>query len=131
MNQSFAALASLRRLREQVKDLRARLGQGAPGESLARFDSKLLTLEGAAGGGPARPGTDAPTLTRLNADWNTLLDILQEADAAPTTQAAAAADELQAKQSEALAAWAELKTKELGAVNEMLRRANLPALAVE
>ena len=130
MNQSFAALTELRRLREQVKDLRAKVGTGAMSESLAQFDSKLLTLEGAGGGGPGRPASDAPTLTRLNADWGTLLDVLQEPDAAPTTQAVAAAAELQARHNKALAAWADLKTKDLGALNEQLRRAGLPALAL-
>jgi photosystem II stability/assembly factor-like uncharacterized protein len=129
MNQAFEALASLRKLREQVKDLRAKVGTGAMSEPLAQFDSKLLTLEGA-GGGPGRPGTDAPSLTRLNGDWNTLLDVLQEGDFAPTTQAVRTADELQTKHTKALAVWADLKSKDLSALNDQLRRAGLAPLTL-
>ncbi|MFL6210767.1 MAG: VPS10 domain-containing protein [Pyrinomonadaceae bacterium] len=129
MNQAFEALTSLRKLREQVKDLRAKVETGAMSEPLAQFDSKLLTLEGA-GGGPGRTGTDAPSLTRLNGDWNTLLDMLQEGDFAPTTQAVRTADELQTKHTKALAVWADLKSKDLGALNDQLRRAGLTALTL-
>ncbi len=131
MNESYAALAQLRKLREGVKDLRAKVGTGAMSEPLAQFDSKLLTLEGAAGGGgQARPGSDAPALARLNGGWGTLLDVLQEGDFAPTTQAVRSADELQAQHAKALAVWADLKTKELDALNAQLRRAGLAPLTL-
>ncbi len=128
MNQSFAALTQLRKLREGVKDLRAKVGQGPMSEPLAQFDSKLLTLEGA--GPAAQPGNAAPALARLNGDWGTLLDVLQEGDFAPTTQAVRSADELQAQHAQALAVWADLKTKELDALNAQLRRAGLTMLTL-
>ncbi len=133
MNRSFNALAEARKLRAQVKDLRAK-AQGQVAETLARFDGKLLSLEGAAAGPPPGPpaasGTQDVSLARLNGDWNTLLGILQEADAAPTTQAVRAADELQARHAKALAMWAEVKGGELNALNAQLRQANLPPLTV-
>jgi hypothetical protein len=135
MNRSYAALEEVRALRAQVKDLRAKVGQGPLGETLARFDGRLLALEGA-GGGPAQgpPGAAAAndlSLARLNGDWNTLFGILQEADATPTTQAARTADELQARHNKVLGAWAEIKSTELNALNAQLRQANLPALTLE
>ena len=136
MNRSFAALDEVRKLRAQVKDLRAKVGQGPLAESLARFDGKLLSLEGAAGGPPQGPpaaaaSTGDVSLARLNGDWNTLLGILQEADTTPTTQAARTADELQARHNKALALWAAIKSTELNALNAQLRQANLPALTLK
>ena len=134
MNRSFAALDEVRKLRTQVKDLRAKVEQGPLAETLARFDGKLLALEGAAGGPPQGPpaaaGTGDVSLARLNGDWNTLLGILQDADATPTTQATRAADELQARHSKALALWSEIKNIEVEALNRQLRQANLPALTL-
>ncbi|HYX42038.1 MAG TPA: hypothetical protein VE821_10095, partial [Pyrinomonadaceae bacterium] len=71
-----------------------------------------------------------PNLTRLNAAFGTLLDALQEADATPTTQAVAAADEYQRALAGLLQRWRDLKTKDVPALNEQLRAANLPPLTL-
>ncbi|HYY97349.1 MAG TPA: hypothetical protein VE642_02100, partial [Pyrinomonadaceae bacterium] len=70
-----------------------------------------------------------PNLTQLHASLSTLLDVLQQSDAAPTTQAVAASAESQRQLRELLAAWRQLKGRDVEAVNAQLRAAGLPPLA--
>jgi hypothetical protein len=57
-----------------------------------------------------------------------LLGALQEADVAPTTQASAAADELAKQLTPLMQSWQQIKSKELPALNQQLKNANLPEL---
>jgi hypothetical protein len=68
------------------------------------------------------------SLARLTGDLNRLLTILQGADASPTPQAVAAAAAVQKDLTRLLARWGRLKAKEVKALNEQLRQANLPLL---
>ena len=138
MTATFDALEESGKLRAQLKDLRARPGLApALAEALAALDARAATLsEGDGGKRPAGappaplPGTAAPpNLTQLHASLSTLLDVLQQSDAAPTTQAVAASAESQRQLRELLAAWRQLKGRDVEAVNAQLRAAGLPPLA--
>ena len=71
-----------------------------------------------------------PDFNQLHSSRSTLYGVLQQADAAPTTQAAAAAADLQRRLREALPVWNELKTKDVESVNAQLRAAGLTPLAL-
>ncbi|MFL6283130.1 MAG: WD40/YVTN/BNR-like repeat-containing protein, partial [Pyrinomonadaceae bacterium] len=131
MNATFDALEAVGKLRAQLKDLRARQGLApALAESLAALDAKAAALEG--GGTPRGPGSaPAPAnLSQLHTQLSSLLDVLQQSDAAPTTQAVAASSEFQRQLRELLQSWQQLKSKDVEAVNAQLRAANLPTLAL-
>ncbi len=57
-----------------------------------------------------------------------MLDVLQGADAAPTTQAVTACADSQKALRDLLARWGELTGQDVKALNERLRRADLPPL---
>jgi photosystem II stability/assembly factor-like uncharacterized protein len=129
MRQTFDALEEIKKLRTQVKDLRARTGLApALAEALSALDGKALALEVAAA--PRAPGQAPapPNLSQLHSSLATLLEVLQLADATPTTQAVAASTELQRQLREALSVWEQLKNKDVASVNTQLRAANLPPL---
>jgi photosystem II stability/assembly factor-like uncharacterized protein len=133
MEQSREALDGIRKLRAQVKELRARAGQGAVADALLSLDQKMAALETDSDARPAggAGNTGETNLTRVNASLGSLLDLLQSADAAPTTQAVTASAELQRKLSELLSRWKEIKGREVKTINEQLRQAGLPALSIE
>ncbi|HJR05748.1 MAG TPA: hypothetical protein VJ842_00520 [Pyrinomonadaceae bacterium] len=134
MQRSREALESLRKLRAQLKDLRARTTQ--PNDlaaSLAALDERAAAIEsgGAGGAATANNANASKTLARVNSAMRSLLDLLQDADAQPTTQAVAASAEWQRTLEEVHARWLELKTKDVASLNAQLRAANLPLLSVE
>ena len=133
MTASFDALEQVKRLRAQIKELRARAGLSpALADSLAALDKKAAALMGEGGGGrgagraAAMPAT--PNLEQIHGSLATLLEVLQSADAAPTTQAVAAAEQLQTRLRTALADWENLKRTDAESLNAQLRAANLPPL---
>jgi hypothetical protein len=96
--------------------------------ALKALDKKAAALEGGAGAAGVTPAP--PDFNQLHSQLATLYGVLQQADAAPTTQAAATAADLQRRLREALPAWNELKTKDVESVNARLRAAGLPTLSL-
>ena len=64
----------------------------------------------------------------MSAELQRLLDVLQGADEAPTSQAVAACAEAQKRLRDLNARWDELAGKDRKALNEQLRKAGLPTL---
>jgi hypothetical protein len=62
-----------------------------------------------AGGGQASESNRQPGLARLNTSLAHVYEVVSAADAAPTTQALAASEQLQQSLSEALSRWNQLK----------------------
>jgi hypothetical protein len=131
MQRDYEALQEVKALRVQLKAARERAGQGAGAliDAIARVDESAAALEGT-GGGPAATGISATTqnLTRLNSDLVTLLGIVDGADAEPTAPVVAAVGDLERALAEQLAHWREVKSREVSALNEQLRKADLPAV---
>ena len=69
-----------------------------------------------------------PNFNQLHSQLASIYEVLQQADAAPTTQAAETAASLQRRLREALSAWNEFKSRDVEAVNGQLRAAGLPPL---
>ncbi len=128
LRQDYDALQQLRALRSQLKALMSRTpAMPAPiAQQAAALDKNLAELEGVPSGyGPAV--TD--TLAGLNSSLEKLYEAVDSADAAPTPQAEKTARvELQQSLSGVLGKWNETKTRDLPALNEKLRAANLPQI---
>jgi hypothetical protein len=118
------ALLQLRSLREQLKSLMA---QSAFAKAAADLDAKVAILEGTSGARyPSTP--EGRSLTRLNGGFAGILNGLDSADAAPTTQQVAMYADLNKSLQQQLSAWKQIKSSELAALNEQLKKAGLPAI---
>ena len=144
-----SALQKMRALRGQIKKAQEAAGQAqSPAgvtEALAAFDKKAATIEAGVGGtggpgggtggqmGPGGPGgAGAPdSLTGIGSSLNSLMNMLQAADVAPTSQLAAAVAERRQALRALLDKWESLKTRELAAVNAVLKEAKLAEIALE
>ncbi|HEX4604042.1 MAG TPA: hypothetical protein VH724_08630, partial [Candidatus Angelobacter sp.] len=135
--QLYSRLLSLAPAVEQAGDLRKQikeLQKSAQGNVLAAvnaLDKKLDDVAGSAA--PRRPGagTQPPNLGLMRTRYLALLGMLQEADVAPTTQAAAAVDELAKQLTPLMQSWQQIKSKDLPALNQQLKNANLPELKLQ
>ncbi|MFL6228378.1 MAG: VPS10 domain-containing protein [Pyrinomonadaceae bacterium] len=132
MNKSFDALADVRRLRARIKEVRERAGSGANADALDALDQKLAAIGegggGARGGGRGGANSAETNLAQVNSSLESLLDTLQTADMPPTTQAVAASAELQRQLADLLSRLSALKSTDVRALDEQLRRAKLPTL---
>jgi hypothetical protein len=136
MQQTFAAVEEIKKLRIQIKDLQDRAGKGPLNAALAELDKKAAAIEGEGRGESSSPGTPGgtidvrePDLTKLNSGFGDLLEQLQIADVSPTIPTIAAAAGLQNVLSELMRRWVQLKTKDVSAINAQLLQAKLPILS--
>jgi hypothetical protein len=126
MRRDFDALAEVRILRKKLKDLAA---HSSPSLSpkVQDLDKKLAELEGTTGGyGTQFLSTPAGrSLARLNAGLKSVLDTVDSADAAPTTQAVATFADVKKALDEQLDRWDEMKKHDLPELNQVLKKAGL------
>lgn len=120
-------LSRIRAVRKQLEDVRAKAGRLSP--LIDEIDAKLSVIEGQGGGGRRgmSPQGEA-SLGRVAGELGRLLGILQEADAAPTTQATAAVTTARKELSELMSRWAEISEKDLAELNAKLKASNLPLI---
>jgi photosystem II stability/assembly factor-like uncharacterized protein len=122
-------LSRIRKLRAQIEELKARAKEAELTEALAALDRKAAALEGTERRrGERAAGMREPTLAGVAAESQRLLDVLQGADAEPTTQAVTACADTQKTLRELTGRWGELIGQDMKAANERLRRADLPLL---
>jgi len=133
INRTRDVLDHIQKYRTQIKDLQARTGQGQISSDLGALDQKLMQLAGNAGerrANSASGGADTD-FGKVNAAFGTMLELLQDADVMPTRQAIAESAALETKLSELMTRWTEFRNKELPALNERLKQAQLSLLSVE
>jgi photosystem II stability/assembly factor-like uncharacterized protein len=136
IQETQAALQQLRAIRAQVKAAQERTGQSTLSQALSAFDQKAAALEGGGfGGGRGGGGFGAAaggpeTLASISGSLGSLMGLLQGADRAPTSQAAAAVAERRQALSALMARWTALKSQDLAALNAQLKQANLPLVTV-
>jgi photosystem II stability/assembly factor-like uncharacterized protein len=121
MNASFAALQQVKSLRTQLKDRAAKAGKGKLADFIAALDKLAAELEGGATSsfsGLPPAGKQPENMTSINQHFGGLLNVVDSADAAPTTQAAALYDELQEALKGLLARWEHLKQDAVPALNQ-------------
>src|SRR5262249_11496357 len=100
---------------------------GPLADALAGLDDKLHALEGSERRRGRRSGGQGePTLTRLAGELDRLLDVLQGADVAPTTQAVTASAEAQKVLRDLLDRWRDLTEGDVKAINERVDKGGLP-----
>jgi photosystem II stability/assembly factor-like uncharacterized protein len=139
--ESQTAAVQLRTLRAQVKKLQEQAGpaSGAASLALTAFDQKAAALDGPAAAGPGQRGGGgaaanlggAPdTLSGIGGSFSPLMGILQGADAAPTSQVAAAAAERLQSWAGLRAKWNALKTTDLVELNSQLKTVGWPAIEI-
>jgi photosystem II stability/assembly factor-like uncharacterized protein len=138
MNTIQVTLKQLRKLRTQLRELRDRAGENeALSNALSELEAKAATLEGAGGGGRRRGAgrgsreEGRTSLSQVYGQLAAVLALVDGADATPTTQAVAAATEVQRSLVRLMARWQNLRTQEVKALNEQLRKAKLPTITLE
>jgi len=130
--------AAVTRADDLQKQIAARSKEGAGNAevvtALAELEKKVGTVAGSAAGGGfgffgfAVPGDELTTLRLVSAAYGALLGIVESADAAPSTDAAAASDKWEAAGKATLARWNALQTQDFVRVNSFLEKAHLQAL---
>ncbi len=130
IGQVRVAQAELRTLREQLKALTTRAGSNPIAKTIDDFDKKVAALEGrTAGLDFFGVSNREPGLAGLSNGFLSLMNLVEAADVMPTTQAIAAADELQRNLNEVLARWAEIKRNDVKTLNDQLHTAGLSGIA--
>ncbi|MBV8206113.1 MAG: glycoside hydrolase [Acidobacteria bacterium] len=131
--QASHAMQMLQSLREQLNRMN-KAGQAAPAavtDTQQKVTALLGQEQGFFGGGGGRGGAGRQdTVTALRGSLLALLNLVQEADAAPTSQEAAAADDLH-RQFDALATRFHDFLNSLPGINAQLKQAGLPELSLE
>jgi hypothetical protein len=126
LRQDYDALQQVRKGRTQLKNLVGRVGAAA--DDINAVEKKLGELEGTPGGYGVRARSD--TLAGLNSSLATVYAIVDSGDAAPTSQAIATFSELQKSLTALVEKWQQIKSGDIGALNQKLRSANLPPIDV-
>jgi photosystem II stability/assembly factor-like uncharacterized protein len=125
----------LGRIRTEIKAIQAKSPGGPLAESLSKLEGKIAALAGSGGGGGRRGGRGrrgAPvrqqTLATIQGELSGLLYALQGADAAPTTQLAAAVETAHSTSLDLQKRAKELLEKDVARVNEDLKKAGQAVL---
>jgi photosystem II stability/assembly factor-like uncharacterized protein len=131
LRQIDEALTQAAKLRTQLEKVQAKVKEPALIKALTELDRKAAAIQGNAPNEDEAPtgGKREPSLSLLTEELSHLLELLQGADAAPTPQAVTACGQTQKDRTDLLASWHELMEKDVKALNERLRKADLPLLA--
>jgi photosystem II stability/assembly factor-like uncharacterized protein len=106
ISRDFGALAEVRERRVLLRTQRQGAKAGEIADSLAALDSLLLGIESGPSGG-------TENLVRLNGELAAVLDIVEGADAEPTTQVVRAAADLERALAAVLSQWSEVQRTRL------------------
>jgi photosystem II stability/assembly factor-like uncharacterized protein len=126
MNASFASLGQVRAVRAQLRDLEHQAPQGQVAEAIRALEQKVTPLEGAAAafGQSGHPDSFA----QLNGQFGQMLGVVDGADAAPTQTAQDTSGDLQRALSALQNQWDDIKARDISALDDQLRHANLPII---
>jgi photosystem II stability/assembly factor-like uncharacterized protein len=133
LHRDYTALQQVKAVHEQVKKLSGQARRPELRKSLDQAEKQLADLEGSSGGYGAMiltgPGGDS--LSRLNAGLSHVYDMVDSADAAPTSQAVSSAADLEQALSKQLSSWEQIKTREIPTLNRQLKKAKLSELTMK
>jgi photosystem II stability/assembly factor-like uncharacterized protein len=132
MDDSYESLEQVKSVREQVKDLSKKVaGKDKLAKSLTALDDHCAEFEGAKQhsfyGVPAI-GKQPENFSTLNQHFATMLAIADSADAAPTTQASAAYQDLEQSETDLRRKWSAIRERDIPDLNKALTRAGLPPI---
>jgi photosystem II stability/assembly factor-like uncharacterized protein len=135
VNRIRATQSEIRALKTQLTAIKERAAPGAIADAIAALDKKITAIEGAGaggggfrGGGGVGTGGGEPNFARLSGEFNSLMTLVEGADVQPTTQAVTAFNEAQKNLASLFVHWSEIRDKDVKALNEQLRQANLPLI---
>ena len=146
LHRDYEAVQRVRSLRFQLKALTAKIlttgstekhrvsrGLDVIQKTAAALDAKAAAIEGEEGDYRTSylSTPEGRSLARLNGGLNAFVTALDTADAAPTTQQVAMFGELDKALEEQLSAWGQLKSKDIPALNEQLKKAGLPPIDLQ
>ena len=131
-------IAQIQKMRDDLKGLREKAGQGAVADAINALDQKVGAIAGAGGGGGRAGGgggrgqrqAGGPTLASVSGEMVQLLEMLQGADATPTTQLIAAVGEADKAFTSLMGQWNQIKSSDLKALNDQLKAANLSTITI-
>jgi photosystem II stability/assembly factor-like uncharacterized protein len=126
MNLTFASLAQVRAVRAQLRDLAHQAPKGEISDAIHGLEEKVAPFEEAVSGSNLAAHHD--TFAQLNTQFAQLLSVVDGADAAPTQTAQDTTGDLQRSLTEVETQWDDTKARDINALNDQLRRANLPAI---
>jgi photosystem II stability/assembly factor-like uncharacterized protein len=124
----------IRDVRAQLAALKKRLGSDEKAKAIAAaadaIDMKMTPVEEALNNPNVKASEDSLNYpVRLNDQLSSLQSFVESADMPPTAQALAAFEDLSAKVDAEAAKWKEIAEKDLAALNESMRKENIPAVA--
>jgi photosystem II stability/assembly factor-like uncharacterized protein len=135
LGRTHAGVLEMRAVRGQLEALRKRFGGGGAGASVLaaadQVEQKMAPIEAELIEVKARSSQDMcnyPTV--LNSKVAYLDNVVDSADAAPTKQSIELFDELRSRADAQLARWGEVRDREVAALNDLMRRENVPAVGV-
>lgn len=129
MLEATRALHEITVLRDQLDAPSAKVSRSAAEELEARLN-KIAGAENGEGGGRRGPA-GPPTLDSVRMQLARLEHSIQNADAAPTTAQVDASHAIAQPLPALLEQWDAVKTTDLKAINEQLRKQNLPRLSID
>ena len=132
---ALEAVNQIRALRAQLESLRKRLASNAQYKPIAtaaeQLGKKMTSVEEALIQAKSKSSEDPLNYPiRLSEKLMALHGTVESADAAPTQQSYEVFQELSGKVEGQLAQWREIVSKDLAALNEMMRKENVPVLSV-
>jgi photosystem II stability/assembly factor-like uncharacterized protein len=131
------ALAQIQKIRADLRATRDKAGQAPVAGEIDVLDQKLAAIAGAGGvgrggggggGGRGQRQANGPTLATLSGEMVQLMELLQGADATPTTQAVSSIEEAAKSLNDLMTRWAAIKTSDIKTLNDQLQKANLPLI---
>jgi hypothetical protein len=145
MKHGAETVASVRALQTDLKTIAPQTG--ALDDAITSLNKKLVAIagelpvagggrggRGGGGGGGGRGAPTAntpPTFTQVSGELSALYGLIDSADAAPTAAQSAQLTQLDATHAKLMAEWTAIKTKDVPALNELLKKAGLPTLEIK
>jgi photosystem II stability/assembly factor-like uncharacterized protein len=136
LHRDYEALQQIRSVRAQLKALTSppnAIKKDVTRKAVADLEAKAAPIEGEEGGyGTRYLSTPAGrSLSMLNSGLGTVLNALDTADAAPTTQQTAMFVELEKALEDQFSTWGQLKSKDIPELNQQLKKAGLPPIDLQ
>ena len=129
------AVNQIRDVRNQLKELKKRLADDSKAKNVVAaadaLDKKMTPVEEALIQTKSKSGEDALNFpVRLDDKLGALAGAVESADDAPTAPSYEVFRGLSATLDEQLAAWDNIRSQDLAALNEMVRKENIPVVMV-
>ena len=130
INQTQDILDHLQRLRAEITDRLTKTAKGPAADALTQLDNRVSQIVGSAPrrGGGMRTVGEVADFGKLNTAYGSMLDVFQDADVVPTTQAIAKSRVLDSELPVLIKQLDDIRINDLAAVNLILKQAGVKEL---